>query len=173
MSMLKVTTKLILTATKVLNFTKKSILIPTKVLNTRIRVLVLYCTETEDDLVEILARTGNKVKPTRENEASNHSSLTGVRNMYRTRTNHSPCAQPREEKRFLLLVKKQPLYNSNIQNTNVRSSGMHKKSMFKITDPSEYSTKSVNHIPVLLRTHPKGILPCNTQRYGKYLLQRT
>jgi len=51
MSMLKVTTKSIPTAMKVLNFTKKSILIPTKVLNARVRVLVLYCTKTEDDLI--------------------------------------------------------------------------------------------------------------------------
>ena len=85
-------------------------------------------------LVEILARTGNKVKPTRENETSNHSSLAGVRNMYRTRTNHPLRARVREVNQFLPLVKKQMLYNS-IQNTNVRSSGIHKKSMFKITDP--------------------------------------
>jgi len=51
MLMLKATTKLIPTAMKVLNFTKKSILIPTKVLNARVRVLVLYCTKTEDDLI--------------------------------------------------------------------------------------------------------------------------
>jgi len=51
MTMLKVTTKLIPTAMKVLNFTKKSILIPTKVLNARVRVLVLYRTKTEDDLI--------------------------------------------------------------------------------------------------------------------------
>ena len=130
-------------------------------------------TGVSSSTVEILARTGNKVKSIRENETGKHTSLASVRNMYRTRTNHSPRDLLREGKHFQPLVKKQPLYNSNIQNTNVRSSGMHKKSMFKITDPSEYSTKSVNHIPVLLRTHPKGILPRNTRRYGKYLLQRT
>ena len=122
--------------------------------------------------VEILARTGNKVKPTRENETCNHSSLAGVQSMYRTQTNHPLRARIREGKYFLPLVKKRPLYN-NIQNTNVQSSGMHKKSMHKITDPYEYSTNSVNHIPVLLRTHRKGILPHNTHRYGKYLLQST
>ena len=120
-----------------------------------------------------MARTGNKVKPTRENETSNHSSLAGVRNMYRTRANHPLRARVREGNHFLPLVKKQPLYNSNIQNTNVQSSGMHKTSMFKITDPYEYSMKPVNRIPVLLRTHLKGILPRNTRRYEKYLLQRT
>uniref|UniRef100_A0A6V0D7V9 Uncharacterized protein n=1 Tax=Pseudo-nitzschia australis TaxID=44445 RepID=A0A6V0D7V9_9STRA len=84
--------------------------------------------------VEILARTGNKVKSIRENETGKHSSLAGVRNMYRTRTNHSPRVPLREGKRFQPLVKKQPLYNSNIQNTNVQSSGMHKRGMYEITD---------------------------------------
>jgi len=59
-----------------------------------------------------------------------------------------------------------------IQNANVQSSDMQKTSMFKITDPPEYSMNLVNHIPSLLRTHLKGILPRNTQRYGKYHLQR-
>jgi len=120
--------------------------------------------------VEILARTSNKVKPTNENETSNHTSLAGVRNMYRTQATQPICAGVRETKQFLLLAKKQPLY---IQNTDVQSSGMHNTRMFKITDSSKYSKSSVNHIPSLLRIHPKGILPHNIQRYGKYHLQRT
>ena len=120
--------------------------------------------------VEILARTGNKVKSIRENETGKHSSLAGVRNMYRTRTNHSPCVSLREGKRYQPLVKKQPLY---IQNTNVRYTDMHKRGMYKITDPYEYSKQQVNHIPVLLGKHPKGIFPCKMHRYGNYHLNRT
>ena len=123
--------------------------------------------------VEILARTGNKVKSIRENETGKHSSLAGVRDMYRTRTNHSPRNLLRERKHFQPLVKKQPLYNSNIQNTNGWSSGMHKRGMYKITDPYEYSKQHVNHIPVLLGKHPKGIFPYKMHRYGNYHLNRT
>ena len=123
--------------------------------------------------VEILARTGNKVKSIRENETGKHSSLAGVRNMYRTRANHSPRDSLIEEKRFQPLVKKRPLYNDNIQNTNVQSSGMHKRGMYKITDPYEYSKQRVNHIPVLLGKHPKGIFPCKMHQYGNYHLNRT
>jgi len=123
--------------------------------------------------VEILARTGNNVKPIRENETGKHSSLAGVRNMYRTQTNHSPRNSLREQKHFRPLVKKQPLYNSHIQNTNVRSSGMHKRSMHKITDSSEYSKHRVNHILALLGKHPKGIYPYNMHQYRKYHLNRT
>jgi len=60
-----------------------------------------------------------------------------------------------------------------IQNANVQSSDMHKTSMFKITDPHEYSKNPVNHIPLLLRKQLKGILHRNTQQYGKYHLRRT
>jgi len=128
--------------------------------------------------VEILARTGNKVKPTHDNETGRHTSLAGVRDMYRTRATQPICAGVRETKQFLPLPKKQPLY---IQNTNVQSSGMHKSSMCKITnkmthtitDSHKYAKKPVNHIPALLRIQPKGILPRNTKRYGKYHLQRT
>ena len=114
-----------------------------------VRPIYLYDAEksptTVKGCVEILARTGNKIKPTRENETGKHSSLAGVRTMYRTRTNHPPRARIRERNHFLPLVKKQPLYN-NIQNTNVRSSGIQKKSMHNITDSSEYSKQHVNHI---------------------------
>jgi len=123
--------------------------------------------------VEILARTGNKVKSIRENETGKHSSLAGVRNMYRTRTNHSPRDPLREGKHFPPLVKTRPLYNSHIQNTNVRYTDMHKRGMHKISDSSEYSLQRVNHIQALLVKHPKGILPCNMHRYPKYHLNRT
>jgi len=93
--------------------------------------------------VEILARTGNKVKPIRENETEKHSSLAGVRNTYQTQTYHSPRDPLREGKLFQPLVKKRPLY---IQNTNVRYSDMHKRDMYEITDPYEYSKHRVNHI---------------------------
>jgi len=63
--------------------------------------------------VEILARTGNKVKSIRENETGKHTSLAGVRDMYRTRTNHSPRDPLREGKHFQPLVKKRPLYNDH------------------------------------------------------------
>jgi len=129
-----------------------------------------YKNDYVDGNVEILARTGNKVKPIRENETGKHSSLAGVRNMYRTRTNHSPRVPLREGKRFQPLVKKQPLY---IQNTNVRYTGMHKRGMHNITDSSEYSLQGVNHIQALLGTHPKGIFPYNMHRYRKYHLNRT
>ena len=123
--------------------------------------------------VEILARTGNNVKPIRENETGKHSSLAGVWNMYRTRTNHSPRNFLREDKRFQPLVKKRPLYNNHIQNTNVQYTGMHKRGMHKITVSSEYSKIHTNHIPVILRTHRKGIFPRKLHRYGNYHLQRT
>ena len=124
-------------------------------------------------VVEILARTGNKVKSIRENETGKHSSLAGVRNMYRTRTNHSPRDPLREGKHFQPLVKKRPLYNDHIQNTNVRYSDMHKRGMYGITDPYEYSKYRVNHIPVLLGKHPKGIFPHKMHQYRKYHLNRT
>jgi len=123
--------------------------------------------------VEILARTSNKVKPTNENETSNHTSLASVRNAYRTRATKPLRAAVREIKQSRPLAKKQPLYIQNIQNANVQSSDMHKTSMFKITDPHEYSKNPVNHIPLLLRKQLKGILHRNTQQYGKYHLRRT
>ena len=144
------------------------------------RPIYLYDAEktptTVKGCVEILARSNNKVKLTREKETSNQNSLSVVRSMYRTRATQPLRAPLRVTKQVQPLTKKRLLYIQNIhniQNTNVRSSGMHKTSMFKITDPPEYSMYPVNHIPALLRTHPKGILPHNTQRYGKYFLQRT